>query len=82
MKIIFEGIVEGEETIPVVSELNSWDVVLNGAIGSRGIVDHGGFKIVILYEISSILEQCNDTYKGIILIEHSICDVGDVVSSI
>ena len=53
MKVGFVGVVEREETAPVVDELNDWNIFLNGAVGSRGVVNHRRFYIVVLQSLST-----------------------------
>lgn len=48
MDLLDEGVVEGEESSPVIYELDRGDLFLDGIVGGRGVVDHSGFEVVIL----------------------------------
>ena len=55
-----EGIIEGEETTPIINELNCRDLFLNGIVRSRRIVDHGCFEVIILLIIRFNSSHIND----------------------
>ena len=48
MEECFVRVIEGEKTTPIIHELDSWDILLDRTVGSRRIVDHCGFNIVVL----------------------------------
>lgn len=87
MDLLDEGVVEGEESSPVIYELDRGDLFLDGIVGGRGVVDHSGFEVVILVCFIS-LKSCFQSMirlthrRCIIHVEHSISNIWNIVSRI